>query len=129
MTSTHHTIPHESSAPSHAVFMYTIGFVFSILLTLLAFWFSYTLGSLAVPLIVVAACIQLLVQLTFFLHLGSKATPTSWTVLFSFALIIIGIVVGGTLWIMHNLNRLHMMPVTNDTLYEHGQPAPQNELY
>lgn len=129
MTSTHHTHPHGTTGSLRSVVMYTIGFGLSIALTFAAFWFSYTLGSFAAVLIVIAACIQLFVQLTFFLHLGNKATPTSWTVLFLISLLIIGILVGGTLWIMHNLNRLHMMPITNGDIYEHGQVAPQNELY
>lgn len=129
MTSTHHTTEQESTTPSHAIFMYAFGFALSILLTFAAFWFSYALGALAIPLIAVAACIQLVVQLAFFLHLGSSATPASWRIVFLMALLTIGILVGGTLWIMHNLDRLHVMPVTNDTLYEHGQAAPQNELY
>jgi hypothetical protein len=46
-----------------------------------------------------------------------------------FALTIIGILVGGTLWIMSNLAHLHMpLPTTTD-LYDHGVVAPQNELH
>lgn len=129
MTTTHHTSKHTSADATHSVQMYAIGFALSILLTIAAFWFSYTSGALAAALIVLAACVQLFVQLTFFLHLGSKTTPASWRVMFAIALVIVGILVGGTLWIMHNLDRLHMMPITNGDLYEHGQAAPQNEKY
>lgn len=129
MTTTRHTPKHAVADASHSVRMYAIGFGLSILLTIAAFWFSYTSGALAAALIVLAACVQLFVQLTFFLHLGSKTTPASWRVMFAIAVLIVGIVVGGTLWIMHNLDRLHTMPITTSDLYEHGQAAPQNEKY
>ena len=129
MTTTRHTSKHTTADATRSVRMYAIGFALSILLTIAAFWFSYSSGTLAAALIVFAACIQLFVQLTFFLHLGSKTTPASWRVMFAIALLIVGILVGGTLWIMHNLDRLHMMPITNSDLYEHGQAAPQNEKY
>lgn len=129
MTTIRHTSKHAATDATHSVQMYAIGFALSILLTIAAFWFSYTSGALAAALIALAACTQLFVQLTFFLHLGSKTTPASWRVMFAIALLIVGILVGGTLWIMRNLDRLHIMPITNSDLYEHGQAAPQNEKY
>jgi hypothetical protein len=42
--------------------------------------------------------------------------------------IIILILLGGTLWIMQNLARLHMHEETPADLYQGGIVAPQNEL-
>jgi hypothetical protein len=59
-----------------------------------------------------------------------KRSPQAWKVTGALILVVVGIVAGGTLWIMHNLARLHHhhdeMPL--DELYEHGVVAPQNEL-
>jgi cytochrome o ubiquinol oxidase operon protein cyoD len=55
------------------------------------------------------AVLQLLVHLHYFLHLDASAGQR-WNVLsLLFALLLIGIMAGGTLWILYNLNYL-MMP-------------------
>jgi cytochrome o ubiquinol oxidase operon protein cyoD len=107
---------------------YTFGFALSVGLTLLAFSASTFMNAFALPVVVGAALLQLLVQLVFFLHIGSKSTPRANVTVFFFTLLIIGIVVGGTLWIMSNLDHLHMRPATVNDLYENGTVAPQNEL-
>lgn len=108
---------------------YTIGFLLSIGLTLLAFFVSPQLGTFAVPCIVLSAIIQLFVQLVFFLHLG-REKDTGWNVgMFTFAVVIISMLVIGTLWIMNNLAHLHMHTPVGPELYEHGIVAPQNELH
>jgi cytochrome o ubiquinol oxidase operon protein cyoD len=108
---------------------YTIGFLLSVGLTLIAFLIAPSLGSFAVPCIVATALTQLGVQLVFFLHLG-REQDAEWSVgIFSFAAVIIGILVIGTLWIMHNLAHLHIHTPVGTELYEHGVIAPQNELH
>ncbi len=108
---------------------YTIGFLISVGLTLLSFLVAPYLGSFAVPCIVASALAQLVVQLVFFLHLG-RDQDAGWSVgVFSFALVIIGILVIGTLWIMNNLAHLHIHTPVGPELYEHGVIAPQNELH
>lgn len=108
---------------------YACGFILSILLTLVAFFMAPHLGSYATPAIVLLAVVQLIVQLVFFLHLGQERGPRWNTGIFMFTLVIIGIVLGGTLWIMHNLAHLHMHPLTPTDLYQNGEVAPQNELH
>ena len=108
---------------------YTIGFLLSVGLTLIAFFIAPSLGSFAIPCIVASALAQLFVQLAFFLHLG-REKDAGWSVgIFSFALVIIGILVIGTLWIMNNLAHLHIYTPVGAELYEHGVIAPQNELH
>lgn len=107
---------------------YSIGFALSIVLTLSSFWIAPTLGGLAGGSIVVAAVVQLLVQLIFFLHLGRESKFESTLGIFMLTSVILGILVVGTLWIMQNLAHLHAPAATTKDLYEHGTVAPQNEL-
>jgi cytochrome o ubiquinol oxidase operon protein cyoD len=105
---------------------YIVGYVLSALLTLAAaglLWVIPAYPLISVAFVVLALC-QLIVQLVFFLHLGQGKSPSSNLTLFAFALIVVGIVVGGTLWIMNNLQSQHAMPqeFLNDV------PAPQNQL-
>lgn len=95
---------------------YIIGYILSLLLTLVAFvavqdgWLS---GKQLLLLIVVAASLQLAVQLYFFLHLQEEARPRwrLWAALFTAGTL--AIVVGGSLWIMDNLN-YNMLHDTNE---------------
>jgi len=107
---------------------YVLGFSISIVLTLFSFLLAPHAGGFAAACIVLAALVQLFVQLTFFLHMGRERGP-QWNLgIFMFAVTIIGILIGGTLWIMSNLAHLHMHPPTTTDLYENGIVAPQNEL-
>ena len=93
---------------------YIVGFALSLAFTLLA------VGGILVHeqtqhqfpthpelrlLFVVLAVAQLAVQLGFFLHVGRGQNKHWNAVVLGFALFIITIVVGGTLWIMNNLQQ------------------------
>jgi cytochrome o ubiquinol oxidase subunit IV len=89
---------------------YVFGFVLSLVLTLVAF--GAVAGAVLpgieqgwiVAFLLVLATAQLAVQLILFLHLGEEPSP-KWNLLaFCFAVLIVGIVVGGSLWIMNHLN-------------------------
>lgn len=88
---------------------YVFGFALSLVLTLLAFGAvagavlpGIELGWI-IALLLVLAALQLGVQLILFLHLGDEPKP-KWNVqAFCFAVLIVGIVVGGSLWIMNHL--------------------------
>ncbi len=95
---------------------YITGFVFSIVLTLVpvGLLFVYHSGeqTLLSPAIlygafVLFAVLQLLVQLTFFLHMDQEARPRLTLMTLCFALLVVAILVGGTLWIMDNLSYGH----------------------
>lgn len=107
---------------------YILGFVLSVGLTLGAFWAAAHLGPFAAASIILAALVQLLVQLVFFLHMGRERKPQWQLLTLALTAVIVGIVVGGTLWIMHNLAHLHTPPPTTTDLYQNGAVAPQNEL-
>jgi cytochrome o ubiquinol oxidase operon protein cyoD len=54
------------------------------------------------------ALVQIVVHLIFFLHLNTSSEQR-WNVMaFAFTLLTAVIVIGGTLWVMHNVS-MHMM--------------------
>lgn len=91
---------------------YTIGFVLSVALTVIAYLAvvnHWMVGWVLVATIITLAIIQLMIQLVFFLHLGSEEKPR-WNLLtFLFMMMVLLIIVVGSLWIMNNLNYNMMM--------------------
>ena len=86
---------------------YLIGFVLSVILTVIPFALVMN-GTLSKSAILVgislAALVQIVVQLYYFLHLDSSPNQR-WNLLtFVFTVIIVVLLVGGSLWIMYNLN-------------------------
>jgi cytochrome o ubiquinol oxidase operon protein cyoD len=63
------------------------------------------------PLITVLAVVQLIVQLVFFLHLGTAPEQRSNTTIFILTIMLIAIIVSGSLWVIHNAN-VNMMPTS-----------------
>lgn len=99
--------------PSHgSVTSYTVGFILSIILTLIPFLIVVKTdmeGWLLLGTLTGFAIAQLLIQLVFFLHLG-KESGTRWNLIaFLFMMLFLVIVVVGSLWIMDNLD-YNMMP-------------------
>ncbi|WP_338561637.1 cytochrome o ubiquinol oxidase subunit IV [Erwinia sp. E_sp_B04_7] len=86
---------------------YMIGFILSIILTAIPFWMVMSGGAskgTILTVVIVAAVIQVLVHLYYFLHL-STSTDQRWNlVAIVFSAVIILIVVVGSIWIMWNLN-------------------------
>jgi cytochrome o ubiquinol oxidase subunit IV len=86
---------------------YLTGFVLSLILTAIPFALvmSGTLSSSAILAgIFIAGIVQILVHLHYFLHLD-PSSEERWNVLaMIFTLLIMVLFVGGTLWIMFNLN-------------------------
>jgi len=100
---------------------YVTGFSLSLVLTLIAYMaVSRQLLSkdILVGTIIILAVAQLVVQMVFFLHLGSESKPRWNITAFLFMLMVLSILVFGSLWIMHNLN-YHM----------HGAPGMQTDQY
>lgn len=101
-----HTHPDEESGHGSLV-SYSLGFVLSIVVTLLAFaavgqhWFS-PMGNVA--FITLMAIIQLMIQLVLFLHLNAESKPHWNLSAFLFAILIVFVVVGASIWIMYHLN-------------------------
>jgi len=86
---------------------YVLGFVVSLLLTMCAYWLvagHFISGKGLVAALMTLALTQFAVQLVFFLHLGQEEDPKWNLQLFLFAVMVVGILVLGSLWIMSNLN-------------------------
>ncbi len=85
---------------------YSIGFISSLLLTLVSFYlvaYSNLPPKTLYIMVGVFAVIQLFVQLVFFLHLNTNS-KSSWNLLsFLFTLVVVLVLVIGTMWIMYNL--------------------------
>lgn len=91
---------------------YAIGFIGSLLFTLIAFSLVYfqLLSGLSLGLALGSlALLQAILQLRYFLHLGEEGAPFWETIIFAFMLLILVIVVLGSLWIMFDLNNRTMM--------------------
>lgn len=115
MSSVHHqteTAPHGGSHGS--VKSYVVGFLLSLVLTAGSFWAvqgGVVPHGMMLPAIVVLAVVQLLVQLVFFLHMGTAEDQRHNVAIFIFTMVIIAIVVCGSLWVLHNMNANMMHPM------------------
>jgi cytochrome o ubiquinol oxidase operon protein cyoD len=86
---------------------YIIGFGLALVLTAIPFALTATnvLGlTSTLVIIAVLAVIQVVVHLRYFLHVGFKSSPRENILALAFAAILIGIMAGGTLWIMFDLH-------------------------
>lgn len=90
---------------------YLIGFGLSVILTLEAYLLVVTnsaSGRLLLGVLLVLALGQLFVQLYFFLHLN-RHPQQRWNLwMLGMMVLIVGILVLGTLWIMYNLDYNHL---------------------
>jgi cytochrome o ubiquinol oxidase operon protein cyoD len=86
---------------------YATGFILSIVLTVIAFALVMSGAvsrSVALFGLIFAAIVQILLHLHYFLHLDTSSAAR-WNVLaLLFTLLIMALFVGGTIWIMYNLN-------------------------
>lgn len=106
---------------------YTVGFICSVTLTLVAFTLVSTnlfTGGAIIVIILLLALVQLAVQAIFFLHLGRDSSQRWNLTVFVFMLIIVIILVTGTLWIMRSLgyNHEHRSPgkINTDIVRDEG---------
>jgi cytochrome o ubiquinol oxidase operon protein cyoD len=100
------TVNHNYSTKS-----YTLGFVLSIIFTLIPFY-VIKVGGLSNTLIIIciflSAIIQLFIQLFFFMHLGEEKGPKYNNGSLLFTILTTLIFVLGTIWIMFSLSyRMH----------------------
>jgi cytochrome o ubiquinol oxidase operon protein cyoD len=100
--------PTEEVAQTHgSAASYTVGFLLSVMLTVMPFLIVYyhTMhGVMLIGAIVVFALLQLFIQLQFFMHLGQERGPRWRSMAFIFMGIVVLTIVVGSLWIMHNLS-------------------------
>ena len=92
---------------------YVVGLGLAILLTATSFFVTGTdlVWQPSIPVaIIVLAIGQMGVHLVFFLHITTGADNTNNVLALAFGLLIVILVIGGSLWIMANLNH-NMMPM------------------
>jgi cytochrome o ubiquinol oxidase subunit IV len=102
-----HTDTGHAGAGHGSVRDYLIGFVLSVILTVIPFGMvmngTYD-PTIVLYTVVIAAVVQIVVHLIYFLHMNGSSEQSWNRTAMVFTLLIIGIVVVGSLWIMNHLN-------------------------
>jgi cytochrome o ubiquinol oxidase operon protein cyoD len=107
-----HSVHPGEHATHGSVRSYTLGLLLSFALTVASFAtvMSGALQNHTAIALVVGLCVaQLLVQLVYFLHLGTGPGQRGNTAIFACTGFLIVILVAGSLWVMHNAD-INMMP-------------------
>ena len=99
---------HNSAGASHGnTKQYTIGFILSVILTIIPFGMVMAGGfgrGIVMAVIAITAVAQVLVQLVYFLHMNSSSEQR-WNVsAFVFTILTIAILLVGSVWIMNYLH-------------------------
>jgi cytochrome o ubiquinol oxidase subunit IV len=99
-----------------AVRNYLTGFSLAAALTVTSFWIasgpSVVYGP-GIPMALAALAVgQMGVHLVFFLHITSGSDNINNVLALAFGVLIVGIVIAGSLWIMYHLNTNMMIPDT-----------------
>ena len=114
-----HPDDHAPAFPHGSMRDYVTGFVLSVILTVIPFGVVMAggLGSTRLTAFVVLACaiVQMVVHMVYFLHMNPRSEG-GWTLMaLIFTLVIVGIAIAGSLWVMHHLNT-NMMPMTHEMM-------------
>lgn len=96
---------------------YTVGFLLSVVLTAIPFWLVMAKvipsSGITAAVILGFAVVQIVVHMVYFLHMNTKSEG-GWNMLaLIFTIVIVGITLAGSLWVMHHLN-VNMMPMVHD---------------
>jgi cytochrome o ubiquinol oxidase operon protein cyoD len=103
----------DESGVAQGVLGYLVGLALAILLTATSFYVAGTdlVWAPSIPVaLVVLAIAQMGVHLVFFLHITTGPDNTNNVMALAFGVLIVFLVIGGSLWIMANLNH-NMMPM------------------
>jgi cytochrome o ubiquinol oxidase subunit IV len=103
----------EGGGFAQRVVGYLVGLGFAILLTATSFYVAGTdlVWQPSIPVaLVVLAIAQMGVHLVFFLHVTTGPDSTNNVLALAFGVLIVILLIGGSLWIMANLN-YNMMPM------------------
>ena len=91
---------------------YLIGFGLAAVLTAIPFWLvmGHVISGAEAGLVVMAlAAVQVVVHMVYFLHMNSRSEGGWNLVALLFTVLMVGIVISGSLWVMHHLD-VNMMP-------------------
>lgn len=104
---------HDDHAEHGSLKSYAIGFLLSVILTAIPFWLVmgkvFDNSAITTIVILAFAVVQIVVHMVYFLHMNTKVEG-GWSMLaLIFTIVLVGIVLSGSLWVMYNLNT-NMMP-------------------
>jgi len=102
----------DETDPKMSFLSYTAGLVFALLLTGASFFVARSplIWSPGVPVgLAVLAIAQMGVHLVFFLHITTGPDNLNNALALALGVLIVGIVIAGSLWIMYHMN-MNMMP-------------------
>jgi cytochrome o ubiquinol oxidase operon protein cyoD len=103
---------------------YLIGLAWAAALTAASFWVASGTNLIYAPGVAMAlaalAIGQMGVHLAFFLHITTGPDNTNNVLALAFGVLIVGIVIAGSLWIMYHLNANMMVP--HALMDMHSQP-------
>ena len=103
----------EQHSVGERILGYVVGLALALLLTATSFFIAGTdlVWQPSIPVaIIVLAIAQMGVHLVFFLHITTGPDNTNNVMALAFGLLIVFLVVGGSLWIMSNMNH-NMAPM------------------
>ncbi|WP_420962951.1 cytochrome o ubiquinol oxidase subunit IV [Brucella sp. IR073] len=111
---------HHDDGAAHGTFKgYMTGFLLSVILTAIPFWLVMSGATdskaLTAVLVMGLGAIQIVVHMIFFLHMNPRSEG-GWTIMaLIFTLVLVGILLAGSLWVMHHLN-YNMMPMSPEVM-------------
>ena len=102
---------------------YTIGFVLAVVLTAIPFWLvmNNVLDPAMTKFVIMGfAAVQLIVHMVYFLHMNSKSEG-GWNMMaLILTLVLLGIVLSGSIWVMYHMNANMMPNMSNEGNSVHG---------
>jgi len=119
---TEHALHGEAHGRAHRAASargYMTGFLLSVILTAVPFWLVMTgvrHDALTIEAVVTGlAAVQIVVHMVFFLHMDVRSEG-GWTMLaLIFTLLLTGVMLSGSLWVMYHLNA-NMMPMSAEDM-------------
>ncbi len=114
-----HDDDHGDEGPHSTLRGYTTGFILSVVLTAIPFWFVmggvFEKSSTTAIMILFLAAIQIVVHMIYFLHMNAKSEG-GWNMLsLIFTIVLVVITLSGSLWVMYHLNQNMMPGMMQDT--------------
>ncbi|AMP00081.1 cytochrome o ubiquinol oxidase subunit IV [Collimonas arenae] len=125
-----HSHDHDTHVDHGTVKSYVTGFVLAVILTAIPFWLvmGKVIDKSSTTGIVLLAfgAVQIVVHMIYFLHMNTKSEG-GWTMLaMLFTVMVVGIMLSGSLWVMYHLNHNMMPGMTPASMQETVPESMQN---
>ena len=99
---------HTAAGASHGNFkQYTVGFILSVILTIIPFGMVMAGGfgrGVLVTVIAITAVAQVIVQLVYFLHMNTSSEQRWNLIAFIYTILCIAVLLVGSVWVMNYLH-------------------------